>query len=68
MGIRFQRRIRILPWLYLNIGKNGVSFSFGPRGAKVTVGKRGVKGSVGLPGTGIRYETPYSKARDKGSK
>ena len=65
MGIRFQRRIRILPWLYLNLGKNGVSFSVGPRGAKVTIGKRGVRGSVGLPGSGIRYETPYYKSRDK---
>ena len=59
MGIRFQRRIRILPWLYLNFGKGGVSVSIGPRGAKLTLGKRGVKGSVGIPGTGIRYETPY---------
>ena len=58
-------RIRNLPWLYLNLGKNGVSFSVGPRGAKVTIGKRGVRGSVGLPGSGIRYETPYYKSRDK---
>ena len=62
MGMRFQRRIRILPWLYLNFGKGGVSLSLGSRGAKLTMGKRGVKGSVGVPGTGIRYETPYYKA------
>lgn len=61
MGIRFQRRVRILPWIYLNLGKGGFSFSIGPRGAKLTVSKRGVKGSVGVPGTGIRYETPYYK-------
>lgn len=61
MGMRFQRRIRILPWLYLNFGKGGVSISIGPRGAKLTIGKRGVKGSLGVPGTGIRYETPYYK-------
>lgn len=59
MGIRFQRRVRILPWLYLNFGKGGVSVSIGPRGAKITIGKRGVRGSVGIPGTGIRYETSY---------
>ena len=62
MSIRFQHRIRILPWLYLNFGKGGVSISIGPRGAKITLGKRGVKGSIGVPGTGIRYETPYYKA------
>jgi hypothetical protein len=61
MGMRFQRRIRILPWLYLNLGKGGFSISIGPRGAKLTIGKRGAKGSVGVPGTGIRYETPYYK-------
>ena len=61
MGMRFQRRIRILPWLYLNLGNGGVSISIGPRGAKMTIGKRGVKGSIGVPGTGIRYETPYYK-------
>jgi len=27
----------------------------------VTIGKRGIRGSVGIPGTGIRYETPYYK-------
>ena len=59
MGMRFQRRIRILPWVYLNLGKSGFSISLGPRGAKLTIGKRGVKGSVGMPGTGIRYETSY---------
>ena len=61
MGIRFNRRIRILPWVYLNWGKGGFSFSFGPRGAKINVSKKGVRGSLGLPGTGIRYETPYYK-------
>ena len=59
MGMRFQRRIRILPWFYLNVGKGGISISLGPRGVKITIGKRGIKGSIGVPGTGIRYETPY---------
>lgn len=60
MGIRFNRRLRILPGVYLNFGKSGFSISIGPRGAKVTIGKKGVKASVGLPGSGIRYETPYA--------
>lgn len=59
MGFRFFRRIRIAPGVYVNIGKTGASVSIGPRGAKVTIGKRGVKSSVGIPGTGLRYETPY---------
>ncbi len=59
MGFRFFRRIRIAPGVYVNLGKKGASVSVGPRGAKMTFGSRGVKSSVGIPGTGIRYETPY---------
>ena len=60
MSFRFNRRLRILPGVYLNFGKSGFSISIGPRGAKLTIGKKGVKASVGLPGSGIRYEIPYA--------
>lgn len=62
MSFRFYRRISILPGVSLNLGKKGASVSVGPRGAKMTFGSRGVKSSVGIPGTGIRYETPYRKS------
>ncbi|MBR3221052.1 MAG: DUF4236 domain-containing protein [Kiritimatiellae bacterium] len=61
MGFRFQRRITILPGVSINIGKRGTSVSVGPRGARTTIGSRGVRHSFGIPGTGIRYETPYRK-------
>jgi len=61
MGIRFQKRISILPGLSINLGKRGASVSIGPRGAKTTISSRGVKHSYGIPGTGIRYETPYQR-------
>ena len=60
MGFRFFRRMRIAPGVSINLGKRGASVSVGPRGAKMTFGSKGVKSSVGIPGTGIRYETPYS--------
>ena len=63
MGLRFYRRIQILPGFYLNISKGGISFSFGPRGAHVTVGNKGTRYTVGAPGTGLFY-TKYS-ARKK---
>ena len=66
MGFRFFRRMRIAPGVYVNFGKTGASVSVGPRGAKVTIGKRGVKSSVGIPGTGIRYETPYRRFQKHG--
>ncbi|MBS0396467.1 MAG: DUF4236 domain-containing protein, partial [Proteobacteria bacterium] len=38
MGFRFQRRVRILPGLRLNLSKSGVSASVGGRGAWLTFG------------------------------
>jgi hypothetical protein len=53
MGMRFQKRIQILPWVWLNICMSGFSFSFGPPGLSVNVGKKGTKVTAGLPGTGL---------------
>jgi Protein of unknown function (DUF4236) len=55
MGLRFQRRKRLLPGLSLNLGKRGASLSAGPRGAKVNVGRRGVGATVSILGTGLSY-------------
>jgi hypothetical protein len=65
--IRFWRRIKIFPGIYLNIGKRGISFSFGPRGIKFTEGTSGERISVGLPGTGIYYidQKKRSQKKDK---
>ena len=65
MGWRFQKRIKLMPGVTMNMGKNGNSFSFGPRGAKVTVGKNGVRKTFGIPGTGLSYST-YDRY-DKGT-
>lgn len=61
MGFRFSKRAKILPGVYLNIGKSGASVSLGPRGLKTTIGAKGIKGSIGLPGTGMSYQTKYKK-------
>ena len=53
MSIRFRRRIRILPGIYINLSKSGVSTTIGPRGAKINIGKQGVFLNTGIPGTGI---------------
>ncbi|WP_053159049.1 DUF4236 domain-containing protein [Pseudomonas protegens] len=53
MSLRFQKRIQILPWVWLNISKSGFSFSFGPPGLSVNLGKKGTKVTAGLPGTGL---------------
>jgi hypothetical protein len=67
MGFRFQRRLKILPGISLNISKSGISTSIGTRGAKVTLGHGKVRTTVGIPGTGISYtdvESTNSRERD----
>ena len=68
MSFRFQRRVKILPGVSLNVGKTGASVSVGPRGMRTTIGTRGVKHSLGIPGTGIRYETPYQSIENNAQK
>jgi len=70
MGLRFRRRVTILPGVSLNISKSGLGISAGPRGARVGVGPRGVYRSLGLPGTGLHYreETSWGALRDSGGR
>jgi hypothetical protein len=52
--MRFQRSIRILPGVRLNLSKSGLGVSAGVRGLRVGVDSKGRKyANVGLPGTGI---------------
>lgn len=55
MGFRFQKRIKILPGITLNVSKSGLSTSVGPRGARVTMGHGKTRVTTGLPGTGISH-------------
>lgn len=65
MSIRFQRRIKILPGLWLNLSKTGISLTMGTRGATVTARDGELTGNMGIPGTGIsfrkRLELPESE-------
>jgi AAA+ superfamily predicted ATPase len=53
MSLRFRKRLKLLPGIYLNLGLNGVSTTIGPRGANINIGKGGVYLNTGMPGTGI---------------
>jgi len=63
MGFRFQRRIRLLPGVRLNISKSGVTTSIGARGARVTLGGGRTRTTVGIPGTGLSHTTVESSER-----
>lgn len=57
MATRFQKRIKVLPGVTVNIGKTGVSTSVGVKGAHVTVGNGKTRTTVGIPGTGLSHTT-----------
>jgi Protein of unknown function (DUF4236) len=53
--IRFRRRVRLAPGVWLNLNRRSVSFSAGVPGAHLTLGPRGKRASVGIPGSGLSY-------------
>lgn len=56
-GLRFQKRLRVLPGVRINLSKSGASASIGPRGADVNIGRDGITTNAGIPGTGLSYRT-----------
>ena len=61
MALRFNWRIRMLPGLWLNLSKGGVSTSIRGRGAWLRFGKLGVRTTVGVPGTELWYTSTRGK-------
>jgi hypothetical protein len=62
-GLRFQKRVSVLPGVRVNLSKSGVSASLGPRGADVNIGADGVTTNAGIPGTGLSYRQKVGKGR-----
>ena len=54
MGIRFNKRIKLFPWLSANVGKSGVSLTIGPKGKTLNIGSTGVTVNVSM-GKGVSY-------------
>ncbi len=64
-GLRFQRRIRLLPGVHVNLSLSGIGVSVGPRGLHAGVNARGQRYvSAGLPGTGlsVRQYSPVNRS------
>ncbi len=53
MGWSFRRRIKVIPGVYLNVSKRGISTTVGVRGASLTFRGDGTYANAGIPGTGI---------------
>jgi hypothetical protein len=60
-GLRFQKRLQVLPGVRINLSKSGASASVGPRGADVNIGGHGVTTNAGIPGTGLSYRSKVGK-------
>lgn len=63
MAFRFQKRIKILPGVTINLSKSGASTSVGVPGARITKGHGTTRATMGLPGTGLSHTTIQSDAR-----
>lgn len=57
---RFRKSFKILPGVNINISKNDISLSLGPKGAKANISSKGVRGTASIPGTGISYSEQLS--------
>lgn len=55
MGFRFRKRIKLLPGVWLNLSKGGVSTSVGGKGLTVNLKSSKVKTTTSIPGTGLSY-------------
>lgn len=62
MGLKFRRRQKLFPGVYLNFSARGVSTTIGIKGFNVNVGKKGTYLNTGIPGTGL-----YDRKRISGS-
>jgi hypothetical protein len=63
MGLRFQRRVQLLPGVHLNLSMSGVGVSVGGRGAHIGVTARGQRyTSFGVPGTGVSWREYHKPA------
>jgi hypothetical protein len=56
MGLHFQRRVKLLLGVHLNLSLSGAGVYVGGRGAHIGVNARGHRyTSIGLPGTGLSW-------------
>lgn len=68
MAWGFRRRIKIIPGVYLNLSKSGISTSIGIRGANLTLGKTGAYLNTGIPGTGIYQRQKLANGKSANQK
>jgi Protein of unknown function (DUF4236) len=53
MGMKFRRKQKLFPGVYLNFSAKGISTTIGPKGFNVNIGQNGTYLNTGISGTGI---------------
>jgi hypothetical protein len=64
MGFRFRKRIKILPGVWFNLSKSGISTSIGGKGLTINLRKGKTMTTASLPGTGLSYRTTSTSKPD----
>jgi L,D-peptidoglycan transpeptidase YkuD (ErfK/YbiS/YcfS/YnhG family) len=64
MGFRFRKRIKILPGVWFNLSKSGISTSIGGKGLTVNLKDGKTKTTIGIPGTGLSYSETATGSHD----
>lgn len=63
MGVRYRKRVKVAPGVYLNLSKSGVSTTLkAGKGVSVSMGKNGTYLNTGIHGTGL-----YSRQKISGT-
>ena len=65
MSFLFRKRIKLLPGVWFNLSKGGVSTSFGVKGLTLNIMDDKVKTTASLPGTGLSYRTTSTSTPDE---
>ena len=57
MSLRFRKRVKLFPGVWLNLGKTGISTSVGTNGVTLNLKGDVVRTTISAPGTGISYSS-----------
>ena len=66
MGLRFHRRIQLLPGVHLNLSKSGVTVSLGGAPFTLNIGEGIRRFTASLPGTGLSWSQRFGGGSRRG--
>ena len=67
MGLKFRRRQKLFPGVYVNFSAKGISATVGVKGLSVNFNKTGTYLNTGIPGTGL-YDRQKLSGKKKSKK